>query len=302
MSKKIIAVMGSTGHVGHIIADDLLKRGHVIRAIGRNEKKLRTLLGKGAEIFLYDFDDVEGLTEAFKDCYSVFVMVPPNVKEDLNSFQDRVITAICKALQNTCVERVVSLSSLGADLDKGTGPILGLRRLEEKLNALETITDLTHIRAGYFMENLTSSIPTILYQSEINTPLNGDIPIPMIATRDIGWKAADLLERTDPVGHGVLDFVGPHNVTFDDVTHILGKAFDKPDLRYVQISFEDERDKMLKAGIHPTAADALIEMLKAFNEGKIKPTQKLTAEHHGTTTFEEFAQMFAHRMLTAAWR
>ncbi len=30
----------------------------------------------------------------------------------------------------------------------------------------------------------------------------------MIATRDIGWKAADLLERTDPVNHQTFDFVG----------------------------------------------------------------------------------------------
>ncbi len=60
MNKKNIALMGATGQVGHIIAEDLLKRGHAIRAIGRNEKKLRALLGKGAEIYLYDFDDVEG--------------------------------------------------------------------------------------------------------------------------------------------------------------------------------------------------------------------------------------------------
>ncbi len=74
--------MGATGQVGHLIVDDLLKRGHTIRALGRNEKKLRTLLGKGAEIFLYDFDDVDGLTEAFQDCYAVFCMIPPNMKED----------------------------------------------------------------------------------------------------------------------------------------------------------------------------------------------------------------------------
>lgn len=300
MNKKIIAVMGATGQVGHMIVDDLLKRGHIIRAIGRNEKKLRTLLSKGAEIFRYDFDDVEGLTEAFKDCYAIFCMIPPNMKEDITSFQNRVCDAICQALKNTGVKRVVNLSSLGAELDKGTGPIKGLHRLEVKLNALDTITDLIHLRAGYFMENITSSIPSILYEDEMSSPIKGDLPIYMIATRDIGWKAADLLERTDPVNHQVFDLVGPHEVSFNDVTQILGRVLDKPNLQYVQIPFEKERDKLIKAGINPVVADQLLEMDKAFNEGIINPTQQLTPEHRGRTTFEEFAHMIAHHYLSLA--
>ncbi len=289
--------MGATGQVGHIIADDLLKRGHTIRAIGRNEKKLRTLLGKGAEIFLYDFDDAEGLTEAFKDCCAVFCMSPPGTKEDEKALQKHVSDAICQALKNTGVSRVVNLSSIGADLDAPTGPIRGLHDQEEKLNAVDSITDLIHLRAGYFMENFSNSIQSIIYEDVISSPISGDLPMYMIATRDIGWKAADFLERTDPVGHLVFDFEGPHEVTFNDATHILGQVLDKPDLKYVQISLEEERDKLLQAGINPNTCDYLVEMFKAFDEGKIKPTQELTAEHRGTTTFEEFAHMFVHHLL-----
>ena len=281
--------MGATGHIGHVIVDDLLKRGHVIRAIGRNEKKLRTLLGQGAEIYMYDFDDVEGLTEAFKDCYSVFCMIPPNLKEDESAYQDLVGEAICRALKNTKVARVVNLSSIGAELAEGTGPIKGLHRQEERLNDIKTIHDLIHLRAGFFMENISSSVPSILYENEINAMLDGDTPIRMVATRDIGWKAADLLERTDPVNHSVFDFVGPQEITYDNVANILGKTWDIPNLKYVQISFEEERDKMLKAGMNPKTVDLLLEMFQAFNAGKIKSTQELTPEHCGTTTFEEFA-------------
>ena len=289
--------MGATGQVGHIIAEDLLKRGHAIRAIGRNEKKLRALLGKGAEIYLYDFDDVEGLTEAFKDCYSVFCMIPPTMQEDESLFQDRVGEAICKALENTKVSRVVNLSSLGAEFADGTGPIKGLHRQEERLNALDFISDLTHLRAGYYMENIFYSIPEILYQDEISSPISGSVPLPMVATRDIGWKAADFLERTDPVDHLVFDFVGPHDISFDDVTRILGKILDKPTLKYVQISNEQESEKLQQAGIHPVVVNLLIEMYQAFDGQKIKPTQKLTNEHRGVTTFEEFAHMFVHKLL-----
>lgn len=294
--------MGATGQVGHVIAEDLLKRGHIIRVIGHNEKKLRALLSKGAEIFLYDFDDVQGLTEAFDDCYSVFCMSPPTMKEDEEQLQKRVSEAICQALQNTGVSRVVNLSSIGANLDDATGPIRGLHDQEHRLNCVESITDLIHLRAGYFMENFSSSIQSIIYDDVISSPMSGDRPIHMIATRDIGWKAADFLERTDPVGVGVFDFVGPNEVTLNDAARILGEALEKPNLEYVQISFEEERDKLLQAGFNTHTCDYLLEMFKAFNEGKIKVTQELTPEHRGTTSFNEFAHMFAHRLLAPTRR
>ena len=143
MTKKIIAVMGATGHIGQVIIDDLLKRGHVIRAIGRNEKKLRALLGHGAEIYMYDFDDVEGLTGAFQDCSSVFCMIPPDMKVDEEAYQDKVGEAICQALKNANVQRVVNLSSLGAELPDRTGPIKGLHLQEERLNQVQCVRILS---------------------------------------------------------------------------------------------------------------------------------------------------------------
>lgn len=291
--------MGATGQVGHIIAEDLLKRGHTIRVLGRNERKLRNLLGKGAEIFLYDFDDVEGLTEAFRDCFSVFCMIPPAMKEEDSSFRDLVGESTCQALKNTGVKRVVNLSSLGADLSSDTGPIVGLHRQEERLNGIESIDDLIHLRAGYFMENFSMSVTSILYENEVCSPIDENLPIFMTAARDIGWKAADFLERTDNFGKQVFDFVGPHPLSYQEATQILGQAIDNPQLKYVQISYDEERDRLLRAGANPWTADLLLEMFKAINEKKIKPTQKLTQEHHGTTTFEEFAQMFIHRLLVA---
>lgn len=312
MSKKIIAVMGATGQIGRVIVEDLLKRGHVIRAIGRNERKMRNLLAKGCEVYLYEFDDVEGLTEAFRDCNSVFCMIPPvkmtppvklisSLKaESEEIFQDRVGIATYEALRRTKVPRVVNLSSLGAELREGTGPIKGLHKQEERLNDLRTITDLIHLRAGYFMENFAMAAPSILYNGLIAMPINGDIPIEMVATRDIGWKVADLLERTDPFHHQVFDFVGPRALSYQEATFILAQILDKPDLHYIQNTFEEERDLLLKAGFEQESIASLLEMFQAINLGKLHPTQKLTLEHRGTTTFEEFAQMFVHRMFTAA--
>lgn len=298
MNKKIIAVMGGTGQIGHVIVEDLIKRGHMIRSLGRNAKKQSALLTKGAEVYLYDFDDVQGLTETFRDCYAVFCMIPPaENEEDYRAYQDKVGEAICKALENTHISRVVNLSSLGAELTESTGPILGLRRQEKRLDSLTFIKDLIHLRAGYFMENLTGAVPSIFGKGEISFPMDGSRPIPMVATRDIGWKAADFLERTDEMGRIYFDFMGPHALTFNEATTILGNTLDRPDLRYVQCSEEEMRAFLLNNNMGTKSVEGLLEMFRVFNEGRIHPTQEMTREHHGMTSFEEFAHMFAHKML-----
>ena len=58
------------------------------------------------------------------------------------------------------VPRVVTLSSVGADLPTGTGPILGLRAMEERFNQIPGI-HIVHLRPGYFLENVLPNIGLI---------------------------------------------------------------------------------------------------------------------------------------------
>lgn len=291
--------MGATGHIGHTIVNELLKRGHAVRALGRNEKKMKELLDKGAEIYLSDFDDVKILTEAFKDTYAIFTMIPPSNKEsDYLAFQDHVGDAICTAIKNSGVKHVVNLSSLGANHENGTGPIKGLHKLEKKLDGLKNLSFLVHLRPGYFMENLNGYVPMILEQGVITSVFRENVEISMVATRDIGWKAADFMDSTAPQPHLIFEFVGPKMLTMPQATQILGKAFDRPDLRYKKISFEEERKRMLASGAPSKVVDLMLEMYKAFDDGMIKPTQELKKSHHGITSLEEYAQMLVHKTFT----
>ncbi len=300
MSQKIFAIMGATGHVGHVIVEDLLKRGHQVRALGRDEKKLQHLLGKGAEIWFLNFDDVDVLTDSFKDTYAIFSMLPPARNTNYAAYQDRVSDAICKAIKNANVNRVVNLSSVGANLAEGTGPVKGLYRHEKRLDALKSFASLVHLRPNYFMENLNDFIPMIQNQGVIRSCMDENLPIPMVATRDIGWKASDFLDSSAPQPHLVFDFAGPKEVTMHYVAELFAQAFDHPDLRYEQISYDAEKQILLNAGLLPDTVDLLIEMYKGFNSGLFKPTQELKPSHHGMTTLEEYIQMLAHKNIAHA--
>jgi putative NADH-flavin reductase len=39
MEKNLYTIMGATGNIGHVIAQNLLMNGHQVRAIGRNMVK-----------------------------------------------------------------------------------------------------------------------------------------------------------------------------------------------------------------------------------------------------------------------
>ncbi|MCE5318162.1 MAG: NAD(P)H-binding protein [Parachlamydia sp.] len=297
MTQKIFTILGATGHIGHVIAEDLLKRGHIVRAVGRDKRKLHQLESKGALPVVLNLDDSDALAEAFRDTWAVFTMIPPGEQEeDMQLFQERVGDAIVKAIQKANVKRVVNLSSVGAELAEGSGPIMGLRRLEQKLNALQNFDCLVHLRPNYFMENLYAFLPMI-QQGVIKAPLPGDLKMPMVASRDIGWKAADFLDNSLPKLRLTFDFVGPKEISLKEVTALFGQAFDYPDLRYQQISFDEEKKMLMANGLSAKKADLMIELERAFADGRLKTTQEMSRTHIGTTTLETFIEMIAHRTL-----
>jgi uncharacterized protein YbjT (DUF2867 family) len=286
-------IMGATGHVGRVVAERLLKTGAQVRGIGRNSERLKGLVDQGAIPYTGAFDDVEALQEAFKGADGVFAMIPPDHHApDHLAFQDRIGSAIARALRNARVEFVVSLSSIGAHLGEKTGPIRGLHNQEVRLNDIKDL-NVIHLRPAYFMENLLWSIPTIQSLGVNGSSLRGDLPIPMVATRDIGAKAAAFLADPAFQGHTAFEFFGPRPVTMQEVTTILGQAIGKPHLKYVQFPYEEAEKAMVGEGMSPDAARLLVEMNRSFNDGFIQPTQPMTPDHVGTTRIEEFAETFA---------
>ena len=294
MTKRSYAVMGATGQIGRVVAEELLKRGHEVRALGRERGKLAALQAKGAKTTAIRFDDPTALAEAFRGTAAVFGFVPPSCDaDDLGAYQDRVGEATVAALKKAGTAHVLGLSSLGAHLPEGTGPIKGLHRQEKRLEAISGLSVL-HLRPTYFMENFLWSIPTIREHGVNGSALRGDLKIPMVATKDIGARAAEILDRLDFRGRTVLEFVGPRPVTLTEATTALGKAIGKPDLKYVQFPYAEAERAMVGTGMRPNLAALMIEMSRAFNEGKVEPTQPLGTENKGKTTIEEFAPVFAH--------
>jgi uncharacterized protein YbjT (DUF2867 family) len=298
---SLYVVCGATGNVGSRIAYSLLAAGKPVRVIGRERVRLGPLAAAGAEPRPGDLEDADFLANAFAGAQGVFAMIPPNYNaSDMAGYQDRVGEALVSALGKTRVPRIVTLSSIGAHLSGGTGPIRGLHEFEAKVGRLRD-AEVVHLRAAYFMENFLWSIPVIRGQGVNGGTILPDTPIPMVATRDIAAEAARLLLAESVVGHSVRYLLGPRDLTLSEATRIIGEAIGKPDLPYIRFPEDETRKAMLGMGMSGSAVESLLEMERAINDGRIRSTQERNASNTTPTTLEEFARtVFAQSYRAAA--
>jgi uncharacterized protein YbjT (DUF2867 family) len=286
---KTIAVVGATGNVGHALAELLLASGAGVRAIGRTADRLQPLAARGAEPRVGVAEDPKFLAEAFRGTDGVFAMIPPDFAHpDPLARTQALTTAIAAALQVARATHVVTLSSIGADRADRNGPIAGLHRFERQVSAVPGI-HAVHLRAGYFFENWLANIPLIKSAGINGGALAGDLPIAMIATRDIAATAARLLVKPSFTGQRSRELQGPRDYTPAQATAILGAAIGRPDLAYVQFPYADFGAALTGAGFSRAMADLFLEMARGLNDRVIKALEPRSPDTTTATTLEEFA-------------
>jgi uncharacterized protein YbjT (DUF2867 family) len=286
-------VTGATGNTGRVIAETLLAKGKKVRAMGRNVEHLQSLVDRGAEAFVGSVADSSAVLSAFRGAQAVYVMIPPNyTTEDFRAYQNEIGKAYASAIRQAGIPYVINLSSVGAHLSEGAGPISGLYDVEQQLNQLQSL-NIVHLRAGFFMENLFFSLDLIRNRNINGSSLRGDLKMPMIATRDIAQVAAQLLLSLDFSGQSTRELLGQREISMQEATQIIGRAIGKDELAYVQFSYEQAEQAMVGMGLSQDVARSLNEMDRALNEERVRPLEKRSAANTTPTSFEQFAESFA---------
>lgn len=295
-----ITITTPSGNIGSKLADILLKSGEAqVTLLARTPSKVEHLAARGARVVAGDQLDPAAVDKAVDGADVLFWLAgvdytAANVRARYNQFAD----AASGALRRHPQLRIVHLSSVGAQLPNGTGPIKGLYDSEQKLNAAGK--EVTHLRANYFMENVLSSLPTIVSDGAIYATQPGSAKAEQVATADIAEAAAHYLLR-GPRAHHAVDIFGPENINFDHVAASVGDAIGKP-VRHAQIPPDALKSALSSAGISADLAAELVELQQAISKGILLELAG-DLRWKGKVNFAQFASEVikpAYRQATAA--
>jgi uncharacterized protein YbjT (DUF2867 family) len=280
MSKFVVA--GVTGHVGSVVARDLLAGGDTVTVVVRDEKKGADWKARGAQLAIGSVDDAAFVAATLKGADGFFTLIPPHYASgDIYTAQRKSADSLAAAIKQSGVPLVVLLSSVGADRADKNGPIKGLHYAESKFR--ETGTKLVALRAGTFQENAAGAIAAAK-QAGIypNFLPSADSPAPGVATRDVGHAAAQLL-KSPPARSEVVDVLGiPY--TSRQLAEKIGKLLGKT-LNVVDIPPAGHAAALKQAGVPGDVAEAFAEMYAGFSAGLLAP--KGDRAISGTTAIDE---------------
>ena len=286
LSNEMYVILGATGNTGSIAADVLLSKGKQVRVGGRDLARLQRFVDKGAEAFTADMSNVASLTKAFSGARAAYLLLPPaKSPED----QERDSDGIAKAAKDSGLRYAVHLSSYGAQLAKGAGPVSGLHSSEQKLTAIDDLNVL-HVRAAYFMENNLAVIGMIHKMGLFGNALAPDTKLPMVATRDVGNYVAQRLLDLDFSGKQTREVLGERDLTMTETTAVIAHRIGKPDLHYQQFPYDQVQEVLMQLGIPPKGAAMYIEMYKAINAGALVALEPRSRENTTPTSIERFVQ------------
>ncbi|MGO1562699.1 MAG: NmrA family NAD(P)-binding protein [Actinomycetaceae bacterium] len=260
-------IAGATGRVGGTVARRLLAKGEPVRVLVRRPEDADRWQRLGAEARAVDLTDRPALARALTGASAMFALLPFDLgAADLDAQAEALACSIAGAVDDAGVPRVVMLSSGGADLAGGTGPIAGLYLLEE---ALRAVTVLTAVRSGHFQEKVADVLAPAMAEGvyPVLAP-SAEVPLAMGATADVGAVAADLLRAPSGVGETV-DVLGP-GYTEREVAAHLGRALGRE--LHVAVVPEDAWAQTLReAGFQAHVAESLAELYRADAAGLLAP-------------------------------
>jgi uncharacterized protein YbjT (DUF2867 family) len=285
-------ITGAAGHVAAPLVQELLHKNQSVAVIGRSAEHLKGLQNAGATMKIGSVEDRDFLISAFAEADAAFLMYPPNnLSKDIKAFTENIAHNYKAAIEANHIQFAVTLSSIGAHLSSGAGPVSGLHRAEQILNECKGLHVL-HLRPVYYYSNLLNQINLI----NLMGIMGGNFELSRFGIADpveVGRKAARELLNLKFQGASY-QYYASDEVSTSEIADEIGKALGKPGLRWVRFSNQQFKDALLHGGMSEELAAAMVEMFEAFDKGSMTTDYfKIGPVEWGTTKMSDFAKQFS---------
>jgi NAD(P)H dehydrogenase (quinone) len=231
-----VLVTGATGDTGRATIDELLARGHQVRALAHGQDdRSKKLQERGVEVVfgdLLDFGQVRAALDGVQRAYFVYP-IRPGILQATAYF--------AQAAKEAGIDGIVNMSQKSAREDAKSHAATD-HWLSERVFDWSGLT-VAHIRPTYFAEWLLYLAPMIK-AGLLHVPFGTGKHAP-IAALDQGRVIVGILEDPAPHKGGIYPLFGPVEYTYQETARVLSRVLGK-NVQYKQIDFE-EFSKTLQA-------------------------------------------------------
>jgi uncharacterized protein YbjT (DUF2867 family) len=284
-------ITGSLGNISKPLAQSLIAAGHQVTVISSQPERVKDIEAIGAAAAIGAISDAAFLTETFRGADAVYTMVPPShTTNNYREYYNQMAKSYSEAIKASGVKRVVNLSSIGAHLPDGTGPIKGLYDLEAIFNTLEDVA-IVHLRPASFYTNMYGNVAMIKQAGIMGGNYPATTTVIMVHPADIADTAAAMLQQ--PFSGKSVQYIASDELTMAEATAMIGAAIGKPELSWVAFSDEQAYAGMLQAGLSEEMARNFVEMGSATRAGILWEDYHRNRPQLSSRKFSDFAREFA---------
>ena len=221
MSQPSLAVTGSTGALGGLVARDLADRGVRQRLVVRSPERAPGL--HGADVVRATYDDREAALRALGGVTTLFMVSGAEAEDRLEQHRTFV-----DAAADAGVEQVVYTSFQGAAPDCTF--TLGRDHWATEEHIRSRGMEFTFLRDSFYLEFLPLTVGD---DGVIRGPA-GDGRVAAVSRRDVARVAVSVL--LDPASHrgATYDLTGPESLSFADVAATISGVTGR------EVTFHDE--------------------------------------------------------------
>ncbi|MGJ4746773.1 SDR family oxidoreductase [Leptospira sp. SA-E8] len=257
---ETVLVTGASGHLGKIILEELLKKGHnKIIATTRKPESLADFARRGVVVRKASFDDPVSLVSAFQGADRILIISTDNIGNRIpehSAAVDAAVKAGAKRILYTSLTKADEVPVTFAFEHEGT---------EEKIK--QSGLAYTILRNNMYSDYLIPKLQHAISGGTIYGS-GGSGACAYVSRTDCAKAAAAALLSSE-MGNKILEISGPKAWTYTELAKFVSELVGKP-ISYVDISAEELSRALAGAGIPKPMADALASFDVSIREGYLK--------------------------------
>ncbi|MEP7152481.1 MAG: NAD(P)H-binding protein [Nitrospira sp.] len=296
----VTGAAGRVGAVGRTVTELLLKQGHTVRAMVRDEdERAQALRDMGAEIVVGDLLDLDSMHRVIAGCDRMYFGL---------SVSDTYLAAtvnVAAVAKHHGVKAFINMSQMTVSqmsiTDTTASPQHKLHWLAEQALNWSGLP-VVHVRPTVFLDGffLLFTSDSVKQSHQIRLPF-GDGKTSPIAADDVARVVAALLANPQPHIGQIYHLTGPQSETMQFYAQEYSKALGRT-ITYQDIPVEPWRDELLKRGLPVHLVNHLATMADLHRAGRYDRMSDdvLTLTRHAPLSLQEFVRKHAAAFTASA--